>query len=112
MRALRIFVDPDASLEFVEPTILPAAAPNARPWLIEIGDLTLNARSGAFRGTFSNENATLVVTLDNRQRQASTLLRRPLRARAEVDDRDISNYFVGIVRDVLYGTTLSLTLEA
>jgi len=108
---LRLFVDPAVPLKFVPSRTAPAAAPDARPWLTKLGRLSLRARSGSVRGDFSNETATLTVTLDNRKRQASTLLRQPLRARGEVWIDD-ALYFGGLVQSIDYGPTLALTIEA
>lgn len=108
---LRLFVNDDAPLSFVEPLTPPAAAPNARPWLTSVGDLTLHARAGAYKDTFSNPNATVTFRLDNARRQASALLGQPLRVRGELWD-GATLYFAGLVQSLGYGTALEGALEA
>lgn len=108
---LRLFLDPDAPLKFVHTQTAPADAPAARAWLTSVGTLTLQARSGAVHDVFSNQNATLAVKLDNRGRQASTVLRQPLRARGELWV-DGALYFAGLVQSLAYGPQLAITIEA
>lgn len=101
----------DAPLIFVEPLTEPSAAPNARPWLTEVSGFSRAARSQAFRSSGSAEAASITVVLENRERQASILVRVPLRVRAEVHD-GTALYFAGLVQSCAYGTALVLGIEA
>jgi len=109
---LRLYIDPDAPLVFVAPTVLPADAPDAYPWLTDVGDLVLQARTGTVRGAFSDQSANVTVTLDNSGRQASTLIGQPLRVRAEIEDDDGHLYFAGMVQTIDYGTVVALDIGA
>jgi hypothetical protein len=107
---LRLFIDPNAPLIFNEPNDAPASNPNARPWLTFISDLTMRARAGAYRGTFSNQNASLSIEIDNSGEQASALVGRPLRVHAELWDGTLL-YFSGAVQSLLYQTVLAIDIE-
>lgn len=107
---LRLYVS-EVPLKFVEPLTLPADAPDAQPWLLSVTDFVLTARAGAFKGAFTNENANVVVGLDNKGWQAAAFLRRPLRVLAEIYDGG-ALYFSGTVQSIKYGTSLELAIEA
>lgn len=110
---LRLYIDAERPLSFVSVGTDPAAAPNSRDWLDEVGDLTLVARTSTVRGAFSDQNASLVVRLLNTNRQASKLIGQPLRKRAIVIDDDGSEYFAGLVGPMEYeGAKLAITIEA
>lgn len=108
---LRLYLDPDAPLLFVEPTVAPADAPNAHAWYLGDSDLLLIARTGQFRGAFSDQNASITVKLNNHNRQASKLIGQPLRVRAELYD-GATLYFAGFVQDIGYGTAIELDIGA
>lgn len=93
-------------LEFVRPNV-----DGAYPWLGDVGTLLLRARAGHIEGVGVGESANMTVALDNRDRQASTLLERPLRDRATIYDDDNDLFFDGIVQAVDYGPTLTLGIE-
>lgn len=109
---LRLYIDPDAPLTFVDPTVAPADAPDAYRWLLDVGDLVLQARTGQFRGAFSNPSANVAVKLDNCERQAAVLIGQPLRSWAEIRDDDDNLYFAGLVQGITYGTALALDIGA
>ena len=110
---LRLYIDAERPLSFVAVGTNPASAPNSLAWLDEVGDLTLVARTSTIRGTFSDQNASLVVRLVNRDRQASKLIGQPLRKQAIVYDDDGSEYFAGLVGPMEYeGDKLAITIEA
>ena len=111
MLELRLFVDPDAPLYFVEPTTPPSVAPNARRWLLSVDDLTLGARTGQYRGAYSDQNASVKLRLDNKDRQAVRMLGQPFRVRAEIYEDD-ALYFAGLVQGMDYGKTLELDIGA
>lgn len=107
---LRLYLDPERPLSFVDVTTLPAAAPDAWPWLLGATGLALSVRTGSLRGRFSEQNPSMSVELANDARQASTLLGRPLRVPAEVFDDDGNSQFIGLVQAIAYGTTLTLEI--
>jgi hypothetical protein len=109
---LRLYIDPDAPLAFIETTVAPADAPNAYRWLLDVGDLVLLARTGQYKGPFSNQSANVAITLDNEGRQASELVRSPLGVRATILNDDDSVYFSGLVQGLAYGTRLQLDIGA
>lgn len=96
-----------SSVEFTE-----ANSGGALPYLLTIGTLRMAARTGTQFGIGATENATLSVTLDNPGRQASAILRRPLRAAAEVYSDDGALFFSGTVASIEYGRTVLMDLEA
>lgn len=107
---LRVYLDPERPLSFVDATTLPAQAPDSFPWLVGVSGRALRARSGSLRGRFSEENPTITVDLANDGRQASTLLGQPLRVPAEVFDDAGNSQFVGLIQSLAYGTKLTLEL--
>lgn len=94
------------TVEFVEPR---ASGPYR--WLTGVGSLLLAARAGHLEGAGVGESANVTVELNNDGKQASTLLGRPLRARAWLYDDDDELLLAGLVASVGYGRALSLTLE-
>lgn len=109
---LLLYLDPDNPLSFVEPGVLPADAPDSRPWLNYVGDLAMLARTGTVKGTFSNQNPSVTVQLINRARQASKLVGQPIRANAELWDPRASGvlYFEGLVQLLTYGSVLEIEI--
>jgi hypothetical protein len=100
-----------AVLQFVAPNTAAASAPNARDWLMRVSGLNLGARGGAF--SLPAEASSVIVDLDNRNRQAADLIGRPLRALAELyaDDGETLQ-FAGLVQALEYGSSLAITIEA
>lgn len=103
---------PGALLIFVEPLTPPAAEPDARPWLTDVSGYSVAARSSAFRSAGATESASITVELDNRERQASLLIRNPARNWAEVYNDDGTLYFAGLVQGAEYGTSVKMNVEA
>lgn len=109
---LRIYRDPERPQSFVDVGTPPASFPNSHAWLLGVDSLFLHARTGQSRGPFSDQNASLVVRLQNDSRRASNLIGQPLRKRAEVYHDD-ALYFAGLVGPIEYaGDTLTITIEA
>lgn len=111
MRELRLYLNPDAPLSFVDAGVRPAEAPNSRPWIVNAGDLTLNARIGTYRSAFSDPNASMTVQLDNTGAQASSLLGQPLRVVGEIYDDGVLE-LSGLVQTIQYGTTVGVEIGA
>lgn len=95
------------ALEFVSPT-----TDGEFPWLTFVGTLIQEARAGHLEGIGTVQTASLQVELDNEDKQASSLLGRPLRALADVYDDDDELFFSGLVQSLRYGRTMKLGLEA
>lgn len=108
---LRIDLGAAAPLSFVEPRTAPAAAVNSRPWLTSVGDLVLVARTGTYKGAFSNQNASVTILLDNRGNDASNLIGCPVGARAELYD-DAALYFSGVIQSIAYGPQITIEIDA
>lgn len=99
---LRVYVAADAApLVFVERGVTPAQAPNARPWLQGFDPLQLQARTGQYKGAFSDQNASMSVRLNDANRQATKLLDQVLRSRAELYDGALP-YFAGLIQSFSY----------
>ena len=94
-------------MEFVEPRTA-----GAYPWLTKVGHLLLAARAGHLESVGIAESANMSFDIDNANRQASTLLGRPIRARAVIYDDAGDEFFSGLVQQIIYGNTLSGTIEA
>lgn len=81
------------------------------PWLVGISDVLLAARAGHLSGVGVGETPNMTIDIDNEDRQAATLLGRCLRARVDVYyPTDL--LMTGIVQAIVYGRTLTLTVEA
>lgn len=88
--------------------------PRARgpfPYLLEFGNLREAARAGNLTGIAAGESSSLTVKLDNPQGKVARIVRRPLRARAEIFDDDVL-YFAGYVGPIVYGREIDITVEA
>lgn len=81
------------------------------PLLLMIGTLRLAARAGRVSGIGSTESTSLTVQLDNTKRRVSTIIGRPLRARAVVYDGP-NLFFAGTVASITYGQTIDMAIEA
>src|SRR5207342_3761013 len=75
--------DGGPQFEFVEPGV-----DGEYPWLVQVDTLLLAARAGHLQGFGVGEMANMRVSLDNRDKQASTVLGYALRLRAWVYDED------------------------
>lgn len=102
---LMVYLAGGLSLEFVE-----IGDVGEYPWIANVGPLVLNARAGPLHDV-NAEGPSVAVQLDNRSKQASTLLGQPLRARAELYDGD-ELFFPGIVATLKVGRVLTLGIES
>lgn len=109
LSAVRLVITLDGvSTEFVSP-----GHDGPYPWLSRFGGLLLEARAGHLDGGVgTRESARMTFELDNIDRQAATLLGRPLRAQAVAYDDDGNELLSGLVQSIAYGTTLVGTIEA
>lgn len=93
--------------EFVE-----GRADGEYPWLGKVGNLLLAARAGHLESVGLPETASITVQLDNENRQAATLLGRPVRAGATLFDDEDETLFSGLIQKIEYGPTLAITIES
>lgn len=84
----------------------------AYPWLVEVGVLRQSARAGTLSGLGRNQTPDLSIVLDNRGKQAVSLIGYPLRRRAQAFDKAGALFFSGTVARVAVGRNMTLTLEA
>lgn len=102
-----VIVQDGVSIEFVEPRTA-----GAYPWLVGVGTLLLAASGGHLDGAAVGESANVDFDLDNQDRQAATLLGRPIRALATLYDDADDELFAGLISDIRYGPKLEGTIEA
>jgi hypothetical protein len=82
------------------------------PWLMEVGSLRLKVRAGFLPSIGSTETPSILVNMDNTGKQVSSVIRRPLRRKAEVYADDGSLLFSGVVAGIAYGSVIILSLES
>lgn len=89
-----------------------APGPLQWQWLAGVGTIRKAARASYLGGIGETESPNVSATLNNRNRQASTLLGIPLRRRAEIRDETGALLFAGVISKVAYGAELYLEIEA
>lgn len=81
------------------------------PHLVAIGTLRIAVRAGTVSGIGSTESTSASATLDDIDGKVSSIIGRPVRVRADLYDHE-DLFFSGLVTDISYGETISLTIQA
>lgn len=102
-------------LELSAGAVLTFSAPGSAgpyPWLTRTDPLQLAAHYGYTDTTSSGANPSITLDLDNRGRQAATLIGFPMRARATLLTDDGDPYFAGLVSAITFGLYVSLSVDS
>ena len=92
-------------------TITSVAGTGAYPLLEGIGTMRLAVRAGTPVGLGVGETGSVAVYLENSRKQASRILGRPLRVRAELLEDDGSPIFEGRISSCTLGQLMALEVE-
>lgn len=102
---LTLYLNPDPVV------ITECGSADAYPLIVAFGSLRLAARAGDSSGIGVGEAGSVSVHLQNDKRQATRLIGRPLRARAELKEDGGAVIFAGIISNISIDREMGLEIQ-
>ena len=93
-------------------TFTPLSDEGPYPFLVGVNGIHVAARAGAQSGFGATDIPNASVTLRNKDRRVASMIGDPLRAKADLYDKNDNLAFSGTVSNVDYGLDMELILES